>query len=304
MNNARETDTHYPPSIFIVDDAEEEIRLLSSILEEEGYETICSLDGSQAIALINSTRPDLILLDILMPGLDGFDVCRQLKDSAATRDIPVIFLSAKADIEDVLKGFRLGAADYVTKPFQTAELLARVNAQLELRRSREDLKRYAEDLKVTTMKADAALIAKDEFLAAISHEFRTPLNVIHGMTRLLLESSLDDKQKIHAEMLESSGNRLGDLISDILDYSQIEAGHLAIEHTRFNLQDVIDGVCKSQSANAEAKGLEFSSHIQPDTPTDLIGDPARLQQILSNIVSNAVKFTDAGRRNDTGGGIG
>jgi len=295
MNTKHETHHDDRPSILVVDDAEEDIQLLSMMLSKERYQTAYATDGSQALSLVNQLQPDLILLDIMMPGLSGLEVCRQLKASTDTRDIPVIFLSAKTASDDIVNGFRAGAVDYVTKPCNAEELLARVDAHLELKKSRETLRQYSEELKGLSQAADAALTAKNEFIAGISHEMRTPLNAILGMAELLGESFLDDEQKRYVQTLQNSGEDLNLLISDILDFSKMEAGQMALAQVKLNLQEIIDELFKIHAPAARAKQLDFSCFVEPLTPIHLIGDPARLRQILANLINNAVKFTEKGK---------
>lgn len=133
--------------LLIVDDTQKNIQLLGAILKKEGYQINVAMNGLQALSQVKKVLPDLILLDVMMPELDGFETCKQLKASPETKNIPVIFLTAKVEVEDIVKGFELGAIDYVTKPFNTTELLARVETHLELKKSREKLKDQANELR-------------------------------------------------------------------------------------------------------------------------------------------------------------
>jgi two-component system sensor histidine kinase/response regulator len=149
------------PLIFIVDDVPGNLQVLIHILKQEEYRIAAAGNGHQALDMIPAARPDLVLLDIMMPGMDGYEVCRQLKTNPAAADIPIIFLTAKAETADIVKGFELGAVDYVTKPFNPAELLVRVKTHLELKFSRE---------KLTDL-----IAARDKFFSIIAHDLRNPV---------------------------------------------------------------------------------------------------------------------------------
>ncbi len=129
-----------PPTVLIVDDNPQNLQVLGNIMEKNGYEAALALDGPQALEYLMGESPDLILLDVMMPEMDGYQVCERIKASNKTRDIPVIFLTAKTSIDDVVKGFEAGAVDYVTKPFTPAELLARVKTHIELKRARDEIR--------------------------------------------------------------------------------------------------------------------------------------------------------------------
>jgi two-component system sensor histidine kinase/response regulator len=158
------------PLIFIVDDVPGNLQVLIHILKQEEYRIAAAGNGHQALDMIPAARPDLVLLDVMMPGMDGYEVCRQLKTNPAAADIPIIFLTAKAETEDIVKGFETGAVDYVTKPFNPAELLARVKTHLELKFSRE---------KLTDL-----IAARDKFFSIIAHDLRNYVTVMIHLVRL------------------------------------------------------------------------------------------------------------------------
>lgn len=145
------------PLILVVDDHPQNLRVAVSVLEESGFECALAMTGSEVVAFAESEQPDLILLDIMMPELDGYEVCRRLKANAATREIPVIFLTAKADSADLVRGFEAGGVDYVVKPFSHPELKSRVGVHVELKRSRDALKRYVAELEAKSCELEAAL---------------------------------------------------------------------------------------------------------------------------------------------------
>ncbi len=205
--------------ILIVDDISKNIQILGNILAQKDYHIAYAQSGNQALNICKTQPFDLILLDIMMPGMDGFEVCAKLKSDPKTKDIPIIFLTAKADMESIVKGFEVGGQEYITKPFNSAELLARVQTHLLLRKQKQELmhmNNHLEDLvKQRTIQLEKANQklgeldqAKSNFLALISHEIRTPLNGIIGLTQLLNQTNIDTNQQEYLEYLTEVSSRL------------------------------------------------------------------------------------------------
>lgn len=276
-----------PSKVLIVDDVQLNLDLMKDILSEQGYLIATAKNGKSAVAKAKAHKFDLILLDIILPDIDGFEVCSQLKSSILTQDIPIIFLTAKKEKDSIIKGFHLGAVDYIPKPFSKEELLARVNLHLTLRNAQEELIHSKE-------MAEAATKAKAIFLANMSHEIRTPMNGIVGMVDILKKTTLTDEQIEYLDIIEISGENLLMIINDILDFSKIEAGQITFESIRFNLNDEVEEVVKLLKYKADQKKLELSYHLSPNIPEMLIGDPLRLKQVLINLCNNSIKFTSSG----------
>jgi signal transduction histidine kinase len=321
-----ETTIETIPTLLVVDDVVANIDMLIRALSED-YSVRVATDGAKALASVKKALPDLILLDVMMPGIDGFEVCRRLKDDPATQDIPIIFITALNETMYKIKGFSVGAVDYVSKPFQLEEVRARVNAHLELRRQKQEIMRKNEEIQCMARTLEEKVIArteqltaaisqltaeiierkkavhaaevaeriKIEFLANMSHEVRTPMNGVIGMIGLLLDTELDDEQRRYAEIVRSSGESLLGLINNIFDYSRIEAKKLVLEKLDFDLSSLLDDFTAMMAVHANEKGLELLCSADPDVPTMLRGDPVRLRQILTNLVGNAFKFTNAGQ---------
>jgi len=276
-----------PSKVLIVDDVQLNLDLIKEILSEQGYMIATAKNGRSAIAKAKAHKFDLILLDVVLPDIDGFEVCSHLKSSPQTQDIPIIFLTAKREKDFLVKGFQLGAVDYIPKPFSREELLARVNLHLTLRKTQEELIR-AKEL------AEAAGHAKSTFLTNMSHEIRTPMNGIIGMVDILKRTQLNSEQLEFLDIIEISGESLLVIINDILDFSKIESGQISLESIRFYLAYEMGEILKMLKDKADQKRLKISLDIAPNVPEMLIGDPLRLKQIVMNLCNNAIKFTSEG----------
>ena len=276
-----------PSKVLIVDDVQLNLDLMKEILSDQGYMIATAKNGKSAIAKAKAHKFDLILLDIILPDIDGFEVCAHLKSISQTQDIPIIFLTAKKEKDSLIRGFQLGAVDYIPKPFSKEELVARVNLHLTLRKTQEELIRSKEI-------AEAALQTKSTFLANMSHEIRTPMNGIIGMVDILKRSTLSEEQLEFLDIIEISGENLLAIINDILDFSKIETGQMTFESIRFFVTYEVGEVIKLLNYKANQKNLKFSCDIAPNVPEMIIGDPLRLKQVLINLCNNAIKFTTEG----------
>ncbi|MDM8562311.1 ATP-binding protein, partial [Candidatus Marithioploca araucensis] len=265
------------------------IDILRKVLVNEGYQLFFANSGEKAIKITSRALPDIILLDVMMPGgINGFETCRLLKQKVTTQDIPIIFLTAKNQPEDIKEGFKLGAVDYICKPFQQEEVCMRVRTHLQnsfLMKQR----------KQAVYAAEAANYAKSAFLANISHELRTPLNGILGYAQVLeLDQQLTEKQQESVKTIHSCGQHLLTLINDLLDLSKIEVGHLELYLNDFCLDDFFRPIVELFKIRLQEKKLVFD--YQATTPLTVVvhGDDKRLRQIMINLLSNAVKFTEQG----------
>jgi CheY-like chemotaxis protein/HPt (histidine-containing phosphotransfer) domain-containing protein len=283
--------------ILVVDDISRNIQVVVDILDDLGYATTFATSGKQALERVETAKPDLILLDFMMPEMDGVEVCKILKSQPEYQDIPVIFLTASHETEHLLQAFEAGAVDYITKPFNAPELVARVHTHLELKQTRDNLRKTLIELQKSREDALEAARIKSQFLANMSHEIRTPMNAVLGMTELLLKTPINEQQLDFLQTLKSSGEDLLMIINDILDFSKLEAGEMRLEKKEFSLQNVIEPIFNLLKPQASHKNLQLSYEISPDIPQFLIGDPSRLRQILLNLLGNGIKFTDHGRVN-------
>lgn len=289
--------------ILIVDDTIPNLQLLSKMLTDEGYKVRAVPSGAMALTAAQSAPPDLILLDIALPDLNGYEVCQCLKRDDRTRNVPILFISALDDEMDKVKAFEVGGVDYITKPFQVAEVVARVETHLNLQLFQDQLRQTNEKLLTANQQLaqarDEALRAnqaKSAFLANISHELRTPLNNILGYTELLQEEAtesgseqyLSDLQKIH-----HASSHLLTLLNDLLDLSKVEAGKLTFHITTFDVRAVVASVIADERISVEKNNNTFTTEIDPML-SEMVGDETKIKQILFNLISNAAKFTSNG----------
>ena len=289
-------------NILIVDDTPENLQVLSATLSDRGYKVRGVIKGTMAIRAAKSAPPDLILLDIKMPDLSGYEVCEQLKIDPQTKEIPVIFISALDEVLDKVKAFEIGGVDYITKPFQVEEVLARVEHQLTIKRLQKQLLTQNQQLQeeiVERRKAEevaaAASKAKSQFVANMSHELRTPLNAILGFTQVMLrDRHLSSEQVENLRIISRSGEHLLDLINDVLDFSKIEAGIIGLYETSFDLYRLLDTLEEMFQIKCEQKNLLLNFLVSPDVPQFIKTDEKKLRVCLTNLLGNAIKFTSYG----------
>lgn len=283
--------------ILIVDDSPSVLKILNDALRAE-YQISVTTSGKDALAVAAAQRPDLILLDIKMPDMDGYEVCRRLKQSPETQDIPILFVTVLNESEDEAKGLELGAVDYITKPIAPAVVQARVRAHMRLKRHQdqleEEVRERTRELADARARAEEANRAQGEFITNISHEIRTPMISILGMTELMLESELTSRQRECMDTISDSVTQLKRLLNDLLDFSSFETGKIALEKAPLEPHRAFLPLLLEFLAKAEKRGLSFFWKIDPRIPKVLLGDAERLKQVLAHLLNNALKFTPSG----------
>lgn len=284
--------------VLLVDDTPTNLEILSEILTPD-YRVSVAINGMEALDLATtSPHPDIILLDIMMPGLDGYQVCQALKQDPRTQPIPVLFVTSIDELESEEKGFALGAVDYIIKPIRPSIVLARVKTHLALYQKGRLLEKMVEErtseLERTAEEAQIANVAKSTFLSNISHELRTPLNGIMGMTQLLLQTNPSEEQVDFLEDAWKSSSRLLNMVNDLLALSRVEAGHMELEYDTCDVRPAMENIVSFYRQRAEEKGLEMLVEIDDNVPDHVLIDCARVRQALINLLNNAIRFTNRG----------
>lgn len=267
--------------ILVVDDVTKNIQLVASFLKQAGYDINYAISGKTALKHIKRDKFDLILLDIMMPEMDGFEVCNLLKADGETKDIPVIFLTAKNDIESITKAFEVGGVDYITKPFNKAELLARVKTHLELQQQKRNLK----ELNAT----------KDKFFSIIAHDLKSPLNQLLGLSEILQKEIKSDKQGEvvrYAHLINESAKSGRLLLENLLEWSRSQSGMLNYRPEELDLKKITEEVRQLNEHNANQNKVELKSKVKEGTVA--FADKNMIMTILRNLISNGIKFTKRG----------
>ena len=285
-----------PPAsrVLLVEDDPKMYEVLSALLQEDNVALSHASNASRALSTLREDRFDLILLDLGLPGADGFELLRLLKEKPIEHPTPIIVLTAWNSTTDKLRGFELGAVDYLTKPFEAAELRARLRAALRSKHLQDQLTKTNRELDAARIAAETAMRAKAEFLANMSHEIRTPMNGVIAMAGLLQETSLSNEQRSYVETIYSSSESLLTIINDILDFSKIESGKLEFENRPFDLRMCVEDSMDLLAAKAAEKQLDLAYQVEDEIPAHVMGDVTRVRQVLVNLISNGVKFTSAG----------
>lgn len=282
-------------NILIVDDTPNNLRLLSRMLSQQGYEVRSAISGSIALRAVHTIAPDLILLDINMPVMDGYDVCLRLKADEKTHEIPVIFLSALSESIDKVRAFCVGGVDYITKPFQIEEVLARVENQLTLRRMQIDLQQAKlEALKALEQEKELNRL-RSEFVSMVSHDFRNPLTSVQGFAELLRcgqQNLTEETQNRYFEKINAAVEQMLNLLDEVLLIGSADAGKVRCQPIRLNLEQFCRDLTETIELSASDRHKICLTLTGNCTAVEL--DPTLLQKILGNLLSNAVKYSPNG----------
>jgi two-component system sensor histidine kinase/response regulator len=274
--------------VLIVDDVPENLQVISNILYQKGVNISVAQNGRDALTVVSRKPPDLIVLDITMPEMDGFEVCEHVKKNPETRDIPIIFLTARTQSDDIVKGFELGAVDYVTKPFHPPELLARVFTHLELKKSRDII--MAQNKELHELNA-----TKDKFFSIIAHDLRNPFCQIMTLSDLLKNEwqnyPADHIEKWVQSMYQAS-ERGYNLLANLLEWAHSQTGRMQFQPQQVHLNTLVTESIEFLESSANNKQIILHAEI-PENLCAFV-DKNMLKTVIRNLVSNAIKYTETG----------
>ena len=262
--------------VLVVDDQVKNIQIVGTILTKEGYEVIPATSGAQALQRTAARLPDLVLLDVVMPEMDGFEVCRRLREQSDTAELPVIFVSAANDAETIVRGLEAGGMDYITKPFNKAELLARVRTHVDLQRARETTARILRE--------------KEQLVSMVAHDLKNPLSAIRLSAQAASEHTAKAPELI--QHIVATCEQMLQFIDRFLSNGAREREREMIIPVRMTLHEIEEMLAEWQ-APAQRKEITIGLDIA-DRTLEVVADPMAVRQILDNLMSNAIKFSPAG----------
>ena len=287
--------------ILIVDDNAKNRAICEEIFEED-FDLIHAEDGTAALRLISERQPDVVLLDVMMPGINGYEVCQRMKADPQTGHIPVIIVSAKGQTDEIIEGFDSRADDYIVKPFVNSELRARVRATLRLKEAQDELQQANRKLQEHTRKLEEANERLKEldrikagFTAMLVHDLRSPLSVVQVTLQMLESDALVAQSEYQTLIHESlaSCNELFELTSDLLEIFRSESTTMVLSLSRMSLQRLVEDPFRQATVLAKKKDITLDLRL-PEEPLVVRADSYKLQRALTNLLSNAVKFTPRG----------
>ncbi len=288
MNHLSVLPSNKTDCILVVDDSPDNVLLIQTILEEEGYEILTAENGSSALALIQKSPPDLLLLDVMMPGMDGYEVTRRIRENTKLPFIPILLITAY-DQSSLVRGLDMGADDFIRKPVELDELLARVRSLLRLKHSIDERDQMAR--------------LREDFVSRLTHDLRTPLVAADKMIGLLQQGAMGEISPACSEALTTmarSNQNLLKMVNTLLEVYRYEAGRKSLNFFPVDLRELICEVAEELAPLANAKGLslkldlaESAGNCNGKTGT-AVGDRLELHRLITNLVGNAIQFTDAG----------
>ncbi len=275
--------------ILVVDDDRLNIRILGSILKAEGYEVVAAESGEAALQTYGTFRPHLVLLDVVMPGIDGLETCRRLRRTHGDQCAPIIFITAKNESDDVVEGLNAGGADYLPKPFKPREVVARIRSHLHNQL-------LSEQQQLLVAQLSNANAAKNRFLGMAAHDLRNPLASIRGLAEFLRDGAvgkLNEEQLDLVETIHGASQSMLELVNELLDVATIESGELKLAREPHSLAELVSRCVGLTNMEATKKNTRVVLE-PPGDPAEFSFDPAKMRQVVENLLSNAVKYSPPG----------
>lgn len=279
-------------NILIIDDIPQNVQVSGNILKEKNYNIMAALNGETGLKILDERAVDLVLLDVSMPGMNGHEVCEQILGNEKTKDIPVIFLTARSESEDIVKGFKLGAVDYITKPFNPDELLQRVENHLKIKQQKEQIAEQNRKLAIQNKELCELNKSKNKFLSIIAHDLKSPFNAVLGLMNLLekkFSTYSDEKKFTIISNVNSNLKNTFSLLENLLTWARSQSNRIELNIVKNDLKFLVEEVFFYQAKAADVKHVKLTSLIKKDTSAFF--DRKSIETVLRNLISNAIKFS-------------
>jgi two-component system sensor histidine kinase/response regulator len=278
------TTQNSPPTVLIVDDNPNNLKIIALILRSFNYKIVIATNGEQAIEMVEKTLPDIILLDVMMPKIDGFETCKIIKSKDEYKDIPIIFITALNDTESLVKGFKAGGVDYITKPFNKDELISRVKTHLDLKYTRDSLQK-------TTAHLEELNALKDKMFSVIGHDLRSPLGSVRMTLDFLskIEAPNDNPFSENIKIMLKTTDEVFGLLENLLGWAKSQSNMLNISKEQLVLKDLTNSIYYLNKGSLDLKQIEFVSEVNDEDT--IFADLNTMKIVFRNLVSNAIKFT-------------
>jgi two-component system sensor histidine kinase/response regulator len=279
-------------TVLVVDDNEMNRDLLAGVLDRGQYRSVTAADGHAALRIINEQPIDLVLLDVNMPLMSGYEVCERLKADERTADIPVIFISALDEVDNIVKGFDVGGGDYITKPFKYREVLARVEGQLTMYWQKRQIEAMMEKERNHHHMLDEM---RKQFIGSATHDLKNPIFIISGYMDMLERMPViveSERAQNYLSAMRRGVSKMNNLVRDMLDLLQLEHG-VELDKVDYVFTSFVRESVQDTPLRAQEKGVSFTVDV-PDDKTLITIDPKRMNRVMDNLVSNAIKYTPEG----------
>ena len=276
--------------VLIVDDVISNVLLLKVLLNNEKFQIVTASNGTEALAQVKNEKPDLVLLDVMMPDISGFDVAKQMKADPGMSDIPIIFLTALNSTADIVKGFQVGGNDFISKPFNKEELIIRVTHQISLVAAKRIIVAQTEELRKTIM-------GRDKLYSVIAHDLRSPMGSIKMVLNMLIlnlpSETIGEEMYELLTMANQTTEDVFSLLDNLLKWTKSQIGKLKVVYQEFNMVEVVEGVSEIFTMVAGLKNIKIVQDM-PVVPVVVRADIDMLKTVIRNLISNAIKFSNEG----------